>query len=373
MKKFFIACYRLGCWAVMPVYILCALSSYLSPSVCFFTDALALGFPFVLLALLLVMASSLLFKNKRIAIISLLVLLTGFANIRNTIAFNPFAPNAPEKSDSSITVLTWNVFFFLNDHEIKDDTIGNPRREMINTIVNSNADVLCFQEYLSYNNGRGLVSMSHILDSLGYKYKVFSNDHIYQVAGGYSEVGAMLFSKLPIADSGRIAFNNGSKEHAPFADVVIKERKVRVIAAHLASLGLYSDTANTGQGSENVYKLSYKRKGSIARKIKKTALEHAREAAILDSAFKASPHPVVFCADMNSVPASYTYKKVRGDMQDAFLKKGLGLGQTYDALSPTLRIDVCLADKRLLVQHCKVERVHLSDHFPVITTLAVPK
>lgn len=372
MKKFFVACYRLVCWAVIPIYVLCALSNYLPPSVCFFTDALALGFPFALLALLIVMLSSLFF-NKRIATISLLVMLIGFLNIKNTIAFHPFVASAPQKSDNSITVLTWNVFFFLNDHEIKNDTVGNNRREMINTIVNSKADVLCFQEYLSYNNGRGLVSMNHILDSLGYKYKVFSNDRTFQVAGGYSEIGAMLFSKLPIADSGRISLNNGNKENAPFADIVINGQKIRVVAAHLASLGLYSDTINTGLGNENVYKLSYKRKGSIARKIKKTALEHEREAAILDSAFKASPHPVVFCADMNSVPASYTYRKVRGDMQDAFLKKGFGLGQTYDALSPTLRIDVCFADKRLLVQHCKVERVHLSDHFPVITTLAVPK
>lgn len=356
----------------MPVYILCALSSYLSPSVCFFTDALALAFPFVLLALLIVMASSFFF-NKRIAKLSALVLLTGFVNIKNSIAFHPFATKPAEKSDTTLKVLTWNVFFFLNDHEIRNDTIGNKRREMINTIVDANADVLCFQEYLSYNDGRGLVSMNHILDSLGYKHKVFSNDHSYKVAGGYSELGAMLFSRLPIADSGRIAFHNVNQEHAPFADVVVKGRKVRVIAAHLASLGLYNDTVNTGQGSENVYKLSYKRKGSIARKIKRTALEHEKEAAILDSAFKASPYPVVFCADMNSVPPSYTYRKVRGNLQDAFLKKGFGLGQTYDALSPTLRIDVCFADKRLTVQDCKTERVHLSDHFPVITTLAVPK
>lgn len=357
---------------VMPVYILCALSSYLSPSLCFFTDALALGFPFVLLALLIVLATSLFF-NKRIAKISLLVLLTGFVNIKNSIAFHPFAASEPEKSDSSLKVLTWNVFFFLNDHEIRNDTVGNKRREMINTIVNSDADVLCFQEYLSYNKGRGLVSMNHILDSLGYKYRVFSNDRRFDVAGGYSELGAMLFSRLPIADSGRITFNNGNKEHAPFADIIVSGRKVRVIAAHLASLGLYNDTVNTGLGSENVYKLSYKRKGSIARKIKKTALEHEKEAAILDSAFKSSPYPVVFCADMNSVPPSYTYKKVRGDLQDAFLKKGFGLGQTYDALSPTLRIDVCFADKQLIVEHCEVKRVHLSDHFPVVTTLAVPK
>lgn len=372
MKKFFIACYRLGCWIAMPVYVLCALSSYLPPSLCFFTDALALGFPFVFVALLIVIISAY-FCNRRLAKIAAIVLLTGFTNIKNSIAFHPFAGEAPPRDSTTLRVLTWNVFFFLNDHEIRSDTIGNKRREMINTIMQSDADVLCFQEYLSYNNGRGLVSMNHILDSLGYKYKVFSNDHRYEVAGGYSELGAMLFSRIPITDSGRITFHNGSNEHAPYADVMVAGQKIRVFAAHLASLGLYNDTTNTGQGSENVYTLSYKRKGSIARKLKRTAIEHAREALLLDSAFSHSTCPVIFCADMNSVPASYTYRKIRGNLQDAFLKKGFGLGQTYDALSPTLRIDVCFADKQLTVQRCEVKRVHLSDHFPVITTFAVTK
>lgn len=371
MKKFFIACYRLGCWVTMAIYILCALSCFLPPSVCFFSDALALAYPFLLLALLIVILLNY-FYNRRLAKIALLLLFTGFINIKNTFAWHPFTGEAPARDSNTLRVLTWNVFFFLNDHEIKNDTVGNRRREMINTIIEADADVLCFQEYLSYNNGRGLVSMSHIIDSLGYKYKVFSNDHIYQVAGGYSEVGTMLFSRLPVTDSGRMRFYSVG-EHVPYADVVTGNHKVRVFAAHLASLGLYNDTVNTGLGSENVYALSYKRKGSIARKIKRTGLAHEQEAKQLDSIFNASPHPVIFCADMNSVPASYTYRKVRGNLQDAFLKRGFGMGATYDALSPTLRIDVCFASEQLDIKHCEVKQAHLSDHFPVVTTFAVTK
>ncbi|BAV09579.1 Metal-dependent hydrolase, endonuclease/exonuclease/phosphatase family [Filimonas lacunae] len=369
MKKFLIACYRIGCWVVMPVYILCALSSYLSPSVCFFTDALALAFPFLLLALLVVIITAL-FCNRRLAVIASLVLLSGFTNISRTIAFHPFAPKTVARNGNTLKVLTWNVFFFLNDHELKNDTIGNKRREMINLIKESDADVLCFQEYLSYFNVKGLVSVHHILDSLGYKYSIFSNDHIYHYNGGTSHIGAILYSRLPISDSGRIAFHNTQEEHAVYADITVNKQKVRVFAAHLSSLGLYNDTTNT---SENVYELSYKRKGSIARKIKRTALQHEMEAHMLDSAFSHSPQPVIYCADMNSAPTSYTYATIRGNLQDAFLVKGFGLGQTYDALSPTLRIDVCFASKQLTVEHCEVKRAHLSDHFPVITTFAVTK
>jgi endonuclease/exonuclease/phosphatase family metal-dependent hydrolase len=73
---------------------------------------------------------------------------------------------------------------------------------------------------------------------------------------------------------------------------------------------------------------------------------------------------------MNSAPCTYAYRIIRGNMQDAFLEKGFGFGQTYDAISPTLRIDVCFADKRLAVKDCFVQPLHgLSDHFPVVTTL----
>ena len=46
---------------------------------------------------------------------------------------------------------------------------------------------------------------------------------------------------------------------------------------------------------------------------------------------------------------SYTYFTVRGDMQDAFLKKGFGIGRTFSALSPTLRIDYIFADKNFKI------------------------
>ena len=135
MKQFFIACYRIGCWLVMPVYVLCALSCFLPASFCFFTDALALAFPFLLLALLIVIVTAA-FSNRRLALMATITLLIGFTNIRNTIALHPFtAAAAPARDGSTLRVLTWNVFFFLNDHMIVNDTVGNRRRQMIDAIM----------------------------------------------------------------------------------------------------------------------------------------------------------------------------------------------------------------------------------------------
>jgi endonuclease/exonuclease/phosphatase family metal-dependent hydrolase len=365
MKRFFLFLFRLAFWISLPGYLLCAASSYLPSSFCFFSDALALAFPFALAVLLLLLLISLFIQRNR-SLLAFIILLAGFRNIKNTIAFHPFASQQQATDSSSIKVLTWNVFYFLNDHEIKNDTPGSSRRQMISLISNANADVLCFQEYLSINGSRFMVSMNHILDSMGYKYRVYSKDmENHHWAGGISQHGTILFSRLPFTDSGRIQIHG---EHAVYADVFLQHKKLRIYTAHLVSLGLYTDTANTAAAQENVYKLTYQRKGSILRKIKNTALQHETEAKILDSTFNSSTIPLIFCADMNAVPASYTYSRVRGRLQDAFLEKGFGLGQTYYGISPTLRIDVCFADQRLQVTGCYVNPTHLSDHFPVIST-----
>jgi len=54
------------------------------------------------------------------------------------------------------------------------------------------------------------------------------------------------------------------------------------------------------------------------------------------------------------------------NLQDAFLVKGSGIGNTFYKLGPTLRIDVCFANTSLKVLQFIREKKDLSDHYPVI-------
>ncbi|MGH2645903.1 MAG: endonuclease/exonuclease/phosphatase family protein, partial [Chitinophagaceae bacterium] len=78
----------------------------------------------------------------------------------------------------------------------------------------------------------------------------------------------------------------------------------------------------------------------------------------------------ILCGDFNDTPNSYAYFKISKNLQDAFLKKGFGLGRTYSTIAPTLRIDYILASPSFSVQsyHC-IKKV-LSDHYPVISTIS---
>jgi endonuclease/exonuclease/phosphatase family metal-dependent hydrolase len=73
--------------------------------------------------------------------------------------------------------------------------------------------------------------------------------------------------------------------------------------------------------------------------------------------------------DLNDVPNSYTYFTIKGDMQDAFLRKGFGIGRTFSALSPTLRIDYIFADREFKVKQFNRLVRNYSDHYMIVADM----
>ena len=73
--------------------------------------------------------------------------------------------------------------------------------------------------------------------------------------------------------------------------------------------------------------------------------------------------------DFNDVPNSYAYATIGKGLQNAFTKKGSGIGRTYSHLSPTLRIDNIFADKRFTIQQYLRINKEISDHLPMVTDL----
>ena len=93
------------------------------------------------------------------------------------------------------------------------------------------------------------------------------------------------------------------------------------------------------------------------------------QANIIKNQLEQSPHPVIFCGDFNDVPNSYTYFTVRGNMRDAFLEKGSGIGRSFTSISPTLRIDYILASQNLSVLQFHRIKKKYSDHYMLVTDL----
>ena len=79
------------------------------------------------------------------------------------------------------------------------------------------------------------------------------------------------------------------------------------------------------------------------------------------------------CGDFNDVPNSYTYFTIRGLRQDAFLQKDFGIGKSFNALAPTLRIDYILPDSTFSVRQFDMVDEGLSDHTMLVSDVILRK
>ena len=77
---------------------------------------------------------------------------------------------------------------------------------------------------------------------------------------------------------------------------------------------------------------------------------------------------------MNNSAFSFVYRSIRGDLNDTFEEAGSGFGKSYNFNYYPARIDYIFADKKMKVK--KFENFPdfvNSDHFPIMTRLAIEK
>jgi len=368
MKKVIKTGWVIICVFVFAAYLVSCLTPFINPQHFSFISIFALSFPFIFLAAF-ICCLTLLFIQKKTALFLLCVIfIGGFKNLSNTIALNT-GKWEMKKDTGSVRIMTWNVEDFVNLYR-QNYSGAKPRIEMLKKIHEYNPDILCLQEYRYFKGAISDVfaSPSEELDSLGYIYSYTSNDSIFkQYFPTVIFEGSAIYSRIPLIDSNRINITKERKnENLIYTDILLHNKRLRIFTGHLLSLGLYSDTAKEGT-NKNIYEVTFERKHWIEYKIREAEIEHNKEVAIIRDAIAKSPYPVIYCGDINSTPATYTYNKLRGNLQDAFLEKGFGLGGTFYKLPSTIRIDVCLPDKKFKVQQCTVPQLYLSDHFPVVT------
>jgi len=358
------------CFIVIVLYLLSCFTFCIPPNTFSYISLLAILFPYLLIAAVICCITLLFFNKRPVLALFIIVLITGIKNIGNSFAFNKGGWVMP-KTQGALRIMTWNVEEFVAI--VKNGPRAKPRSEMMDAINLYKPDILCVQEYRDMQNSRWAASVKKELDSLGFIFSFVSNDSVLvQKERSQDAVifcGSAIFSRTPFLDSGRINIHNRvHNENAVYADIEFNSRKLRFFTAHLSSFFLYSDTTD-GKSKGNIYSITYRRKRNVQYKIRENEILHESEAKILRSAMDNSPNPVIYCGDINSTPASYTYNKLRGNLQDAFLQKGSGIGVTFYKLLQNLRIDVCLADKSLAIRQCTVPQLYLSDHFPVVTDI----
>ena len=352
MKKFFSKFgFTLNVGAVF-LLLLAYLAPFVSPDLFWPLAFFGLAYPYLVLVNLIFLVLWILQPSKKL-LLPLVSLLLGFYNFTNTFQLIP----KTQSHQQGIEVLSFNVHGFKSD--LRNRRTNTPK--VLEYFKSTGAEIICLQEATLSKNGS--------LSPQGIKDELPGIDH-YQLASASSNAGSITFSKYPITNMGEIRFP-GSSNLVLFSDLKISEHQIiRVYNCHFQSYSIdpddYSIIDSLGTGSKNkqineARKISYKLKSGFemrsfqARKV----ADHIRQ----------SPYPVIVCGDFNDTPVSYAYRKVRGELKDAFVEAGWGISNTYNGVLPSFRIDYILCNQKFTVRNYNRDRVYLSDHFPVRSQL----
>lgn len=342
------------------LYLLSCLAPYIKPTSSWVIAMLGLAFPFLLVAMLGFIFLWLIMKLKRVWF-SVIILLFGYKSIGVFWAFNTASGFNIQKSKDHIRIASWNVARF---HEWKKNNSekSQKRLKMLEQIKKQNADVLCLEEFFHSPNEKFYNNIAEIKE-MGYPYYYFSFDP----DGEDQYIGSAIFSKYPMIDTGLVRYNRPSMPEALMhADIKVNDDTIRIYTTHLQSVQFRQPDYDAISEIKNADDSLFANSKTVLSKLRKAMKLRTTQADIVRQIMDDCLYPVIFCGDLNDTPNSYTYFTIRGDMQDAFLEKGFGIGRTYSSLSPTLRIDYIMADDNFNIRQFTRVVKFLSDHFMLI-------
>ncbi len=91
-------------------------------------------------------------------------------------------------------------------------------------------------------------------------------------------------------------------------------------------------------------------------------------------AIKESPYPIILAGDFNNNAFSYLYRSIReaGLLQDAFLEKGEGFGETFNFDYFPTRIDFVMVSQDFeVLSYVAYPKKEWSDHYPIVVDLVL--
>ena len=282
-----------------------------------------------------------LIRLKKQLILSLTVLVIGYVFFGS---LYKFSSSNQVKSPSNFKVMNYNVRLFNLYNWIDEDSIET---EIVDFIKTESPEIISIQEYHPHKN----------IDLSFFKYK------FEKLSGKKTKYGQAIFSQYPIINSGSIEFPN-TGNNAIFADVVKGIDTIRIYNIHLESLRINTQVESLKkENSERLF-------NRVGTKFKMQQFQ--TELFLMHK--KQCNYKMIICGDFNNTAFSYVYRKIKGDLNDAFIEAGNGFGQTYDFKFFPIRIDFILTDDAFSVNGFKAynaHNAHYSDHYPIMATLSL--
>lgn len=297
-------------------------------------------------------------------VFSLLGLVIGIPGINRELPYR--FESGEMEAPGNFKVMSYNVRVF---NRYKWNKSPELTQEISNFYRSANADVICFQEFGVNNHiaKQNEHSIKKLLANWPHHYIEYGSN-----SSSYVKQGLAIFSKYPIIRQSSVKPDNGGP-YSIYCDINIKGKVVRFFCCHLESIRLPNKESRLGKllhTSLEQEKVS-EEMSEISSSLKVAYKKRAGQVKYVSSYINASPYPVVVCGDFNDTPNSYAYKKVRGELSDAYMACGNGVGTTYNGGLPFLRIDYIFYDKKLMAGDFVRSKVLFSDHYPISCSLAL--
>lgn len=323
--------------------LLTGLGSLLPTDLLAGASVLTLAFPVLIIPQCIALIFTLRYAPK------LLVLpLIGFALLSMPVlAQLPFAKD--HSTDDDIRVASYNVRAFYQD-KLANENVAK-------WAADQNIDILCMQEVRK-------TKASVIADRFPFR----------SYAPKWSDYSIAIYSAYPIIRSEALIFDRIPEDiyarfSAQFADIALPNDTVRVLNVHLSSTGVRDGDMSVTPSKEDLMEAS----GFVARKIADSDKLRGLQSKHILEWVAQSPHPVILTGDFNGVPGGNLYARLMQHLQDPYLFKGHGAMGSFEPLKRRylpLKIDWTLHSPELKATGQFIDPIHLSDHFPLITTFA---
>lgn len=327
-----------------------------------------LAYPFLLLLNIFMIAWWCIRGRWIFAILTVLAITVGWRALTATFSLSGDVGEGPKTDISMIRMMTYNVHSFRPyDADLVTDSSEAIKSKMLKLIETENPDIICLQEYYTRNKGTFQLtdSIKKILNTAHYYFRPFSEND-------YEGTGLAIFSKYPIKSRGHISFEPGrGGNESIFVDVEVNKKLIRVYNVHLQSIAFnkqdyqYLDKVTKKMDPELV---PSKR---ILSMLNSAFLKRSSQVDIMKAHMDACEMPFLIAGDFNDTPASYAVTQLTSSLNNSFVKKGRGLGRTYNGKFPNFQIDYIAATKDFKVINQRIVEARLSDHFPVRSDLSL--
>ncbi len=340
--------------------VLSYLSDFINPSIVWGFAFLGLAYPYLLLINIAFVIFWWWRKNKN-AFLSLVSILLGFGFLIRYVQL-PNVSKLPA-GEQKINIVSYNVRIF---NYYKWENKKSISDSLLEFIATQNPGIACFQEFFtkSFDAKLSEQAIKQKLASMAYEHIEYSK--VFN--GGQSHFGIATYSKYPIINKGKILFNN-SVNVCIYSDILVKHDTFRVYNMHLQSIQLEKDNYTL---MDSIFYLNSKKLDKVkdvTSRMKKAYISRSEQTLTIADHMSKSPYPVILCGDFNDTPASFTYKKLLGEKQDAYRESGSGLGKTYRGNLPSFRIDYIFYSSRFSSHNYQTHNVRFSDHYPISVSL----